>query len=49
MGREGPLGQVIRNLVENARSFSPPDGEVRVTLSRDVVAARPCPAHYGGR
>jgi two-component system sensor histidine kinase ChvG len=34
MGREGPLGQVVRNLVENARSFSPPDGEVRVTLSR---------------
>jgi two-component system, OmpR family, sensor histidine kinase ChvG len=34
MGREGPLGQVIRNLVENARSFSPPGGEVKVTLSR---------------
>jgi two-component system sensor histidine kinase ChvG len=34
MGREGPLGQVIRNLVENARSFSPADGEVRVALSR---------------
>jgi two-component system sensor histidine kinase ChvG len=34
MGREGPLGQVIRNLVENARSFSLPDGEVRVILSR---------------
>jgi two-component system sensor histidine kinase ChvG len=34
MGREGPLGQVIRNLVENARSFSPPNGEVRVALSR---------------
>jgi len=34
MGREGPLGQVIRNLVENARSFSPPGGEVRVALSR---------------
>lgn len=32
-GREGPLGQVIRNLVENARSFSPPNGEVTVTLS----------------
>lgn len=32
-GREGPLGQVIRNLVENARSFSPPDGEVTVTVS----------------
>lgn len=34
MGREGPLGQVIRNLVENARSFSPPQGEVSVTLAR---------------
>jgi two-component system, OmpR family, sensor histidine kinase ChvG len=34
MGREGPLGQVVRNLVENARSFSPPGGEVKVTLSR---------------
>jgi two-component system, OmpR family, sensor histidine kinase ChvG len=34
MGRDGPLGQVVRNLVENARSFSPPGGEVKVTLSR---------------
>jgi len=34
MGREGPLSQVVRNLVENARSFSPPGGEVQVTLSR---------------
>lgn len=34
MGREGPLGQVIRNLMENARSFSPPGGEVTVTLTR---------------
>jgi two-component system sensor histidine kinase ChvG len=34
MGRDGPLGQVIRNLVENAKSFSPPGGEVKVTLSR---------------
>lgn len=33
-GREGPLGQVIRNLVENARSFSPPGGQVTVTLLR---------------
>ncbi len=32
MGREGPLGQIMRNLIENARSFSPADGEVRVTL-----------------
>jgi two-component system sensor histidine kinase ChvG len=31
-GREGPLGQVFRNLIDNARSFSPPGGEVVVTL-----------------
>ena len=38
-GREGPLSQVFRNLIDNARSFSGPDGEVRVTLSveRKVV------------
>ncbi|MEP7209886.1 MAG: stimulus-sensing domain-containing protein [Alphaproteobacteria bacterium] len=34
MGREGPLGQVIRNLVENARSFSPPNGDVTIALTR---------------
>src|SRR5579871_412658 len=34
-GREGPLSQVFRNLIDNARSFSPPNGEVRVTPSRD--------------
>jgi two-component system sensor histidine kinase ChvG len=33
-GREVPLGQVIRNLVDNARSFSLPGGEVRVTLAQ---------------
>jgi len=33
-GREGPLGQVFRNLIDNARSFSPPNGEVRVALDR---------------
>jgi len=37
LGREGPLSQVFRNLIDNARSFSPPDGEVRVTL---VLGAR---------
>jgi two-component system sensor histidine kinase ChvG len=41
MGREGPLGQIIRNLVENARSFSPPGGEVVVTLSNEKTARGP--------
>ena len=35
MGREGPLGQVFRNLIDNARSFSAPEGEVRVVIGRD--------------
>ncbi len=35
MGREGPLGQVFRNLIDNARSFSPPGGVVRVAMIRD--------------
>lgn len=35
-GREGPLGQVFRNLIDNARSFSPDGGEVRVELDRDT-------------
>ena len=34
IGREGPLGQVFRNLIDNARSFSPRDGQVRVSLHR---------------
>lgn len=33
-GLEDPLGQVIRNLLENALSFSPPDGEVVLSLRR---------------
>jgi two-component system sensor histidine kinase ChvG len=33
-GREGPLSQVFRNLIDNARSFSPPGGEVMITLLR---------------
>lgn len=32
LGNPAALGQVIRNLIDNARSFSPPDGEVRVTF-----------------
>lgn len=37
VGRDGPLGQVFRNLIDNARSFSPAGGEVRVALSRDAT------------
>jgi two-component system sensor histidine kinase ChvG len=39
IGQEGPLGQVFRNLIDNAKSFSPPHGvvtvEVAVTARRD--------------
>jgi two-component system sensor histidine kinase ChvG len=31
-GHDLRLGQVVNNLIDNARSFSPRDGEVRVTL-----------------
>jgi two-component system sensor histidine kinase ChvG len=34
MGRESPLSQIFRNLIDNARSFSPPGGEVVVGLGR---------------
>lgn len=33
-GRDGPLGQVVRNLVDNARSFSPPGAEVNVIVDQ---------------
>jgi two-component system sensor histidine kinase ChvG len=33
-GREGSLGQIFRNLIDNGRSFSPPGGEVVVALAR---------------
>jgi two-component system, OmpR family, sensor histidine kinase ChvG len=33
-GHDSRLGQVINNLIDNARSFSPPDGKVRVTCRR---------------
>lgn len=42
IGREGPLGQVFRNLIDNARSFSAENGEVRVGLVRndgEVIAS----------
>lgn len=34
LGREGPLGQIVRNLIDNARSFSPPGDAVNVGLLR---------------
>jgi two-component system sensor histidine kinase ChvG len=34
LGHDSRLGQVFNNLVDNARSFSPPDQPVRVTLRR---------------
>jgi two-component system sensor histidine kinase ChvG len=34
-GHDSRLGQVINNLVDNARSFSPKDGEVRLNLRRN--------------
>jgi two-component system sensor histidine kinase ChvG len=34
IGHDSRLGQVIVNLIDNARSFSPPDKPVRVMLSR---------------
>jgi two-component system sensor histidine kinase ChvG len=41
LGQSGPLGQVFRNLVDNARSFSPEGG--RVTLSVDVPRTKDRP------
>jgi two-component system sensor histidine kinase ChvG len=38
VGQEGPLGQVFRNLIDNAKSFSPPQGVVRVSI-RDISDA----------
>ncbi|CAH1658621.1 stimulus-sensing domain-containing protein [Chelatococcus asaccharovorans] len=34
VGNDGRLGQVVRNLIDNAASFSPPGAEIRVTLQR---------------
>jgi two-component system sensor histidine kinase ChvG len=33
-GHDSRLGQVINNLIDNARSFGPPDSSVRVTCRR---------------
>ena len=39
-GHDLRLGQVINNLIDNARSFSEPGGQVRVTLRRVRVGAQ---------
>ncbi len=43
LGQEGPLGQVFRNLIDNARSFSPAGGRVsvsvRVVREKNVIRA----------
>jgi len=41
MGRDGPLGQVFRNLIDNARSFSPAGATVRVSVHRDDADSLP--------
>lgn len=35
LGQDGRIGQVATNLIDNALSFSPDDGTVRVTVRRD--------------
>jgi len=40
-GFEDSLGQVINNLIDNARSFSPPDGVIRITTMRRYRAGSP--------
>ncbi len=39
-GRDERLGQVFRNLIDNAVSFSPPDGVVAVTATRHDMVVR---------
>ena len=39
-GIEGRLGQVMRNLLANAITFSPPDGHVQIKVSRTDGSAR---------
>lgn len=38
-GQDGPLGQVFRNLIDNAKSFSPEVGDVIVSVSTETLAS----------
>lgn len=40
VGHDSRLGQVVRNLLDNARSFSPPGARVHVTLEREADQVR---------
>ena len=40
LGKDERLGQVFRNLIDNAASFSPPGGKVIVTAVRSDIVAR---------
>ncbi|MFX8778333.1 ATP-binding protein, partial [Acinetobacter baumannii] len=35
IGHDSRLGQVLTNLIDNARSFSPDNGTIRIAISRD--------------
>lgn len=36
LGHDSRLGQVFNNLIDNALSFSPPDGSIRIRIRRDA-------------
>ena len=47
LGHDLRIGQVITNLLENARSFSPHNGSVRIALRRGRSVVRGAPAQEG--
>ena len=47
LGHDSRIGQVITNLLENARSFSPHNGSVRIALRRGRYAPRGTPPQEG--